>query len=275
MRLLVVAGSPPESSLTRSPARSTTPQPPGPGLPRQAPSVNASTDFTSARGRSASRMRHRAHRRARRRLDEAADDAESRLAAPQADRRQRLHAFLRAQQVAAAEDRQPALRPFLARQNPQLLEPFDRQRVAVARRRGHIEAQQLEPIAESAFANHVISALRIAAAREQMPKSPQAAGREAQDDQVPVGTQNAIDLAQAPRAATRSARACAAAARHRPSRWRRRAARGRRPDRRRRRAASRRGRAAAYARSARTCCGHPKRRSAATARRRPVPRHPA
>src|SRR5436309_9292352 len=43
MRLLVVSGSPPDSSRSLSPTRSNTPQPPGPGLPRQAPSVNIST----------------------------------------------------------------------------------------------------------------------------------------------------------------------------------------------------------------------------------------
>src|SRR5438552_5217406 len=43
MRLLVVSGSPPDSSRSVSPMRSNTPQPPGPGLPRHAPSVNIST----------------------------------------------------------------------------------------------------------------------------------------------------------------------------------------------------------------------------------------
>src|SRR3954447_17848465 len=49
MRLLVVSGSPPASSLSLSPMRSSTPQPPGPGLPRQAPSVNSSTSGGSVR----------------------------------------------------------------------------------------------------------------------------------------------------------------------------------------------------------------------------------
>src|ERR1700720_4395851 len=39
MRLLVVWGSPPLSSLTRSPNARIAPQPPRPGLPEQAPSV--------------------------------------------------------------------------------------------------------------------------------------------------------------------------------------------------------------------------------------------
>src|SRR5438270_12848601 len=43
IRLLVVSGSPPDNSRSLSPMRSNTPQPPGPGLPRHAPSVNIST----------------------------------------------------------------------------------------------------------------------------------------------------------------------------------------------------------------------------------------
>ena len=39
MRLLVVTGSPPLSSFSWSPKLRIAPQPPGPGLPEQAPSV--------------------------------------------------------------------------------------------------------------------------------------------------------------------------------------------------------------------------------------------
>src|SRR6185312_13679551 len=49
IRLLVVSGSPPESSRSLSPMRSSTPQPPGPGLPRHAPSVNISTSGSPVR----------------------------------------------------------------------------------------------------------------------------------------------------------------------------------------------------------------------------------
>src|SRR5881394_1269004 len=49
IRLLVVSGSPPDSSRSFSPMRSSTPQPPGPGLPRQAPSVNSSTSGSLVR----------------------------------------------------------------------------------------------------------------------------------------------------------------------------------------------------------------------------------
>src|SRR3954451_12551835 len=47
MRLLVVSGSPPDSSRSLAPMRSSAPQPPGPGLPRHAPSVNISTSGSS------------------------------------------------------------------------------------------------------------------------------------------------------------------------------------------------------------------------------------
>src|ERR1700676_5026650 len=52
MRLLVVAGSAPETSLRSAPATSKAAQPPGPGLPRHAPSVNISTSVMAARLRS-------------------------------------------------------------------------------------------------------------------------------------------------------------------------------------------------------------------------------
>src|SRR5258706_8127608 len=43
MRLLVVAASPPHSSFSLPSTRRIAPQPPAPGLPRQAPSVKTST----------------------------------------------------------------------------------------------------------------------------------------------------------------------------------------------------------------------------------------
>src|SRR6476620_10600537 len=49
IRLLVVRASPPDSSRSFSPMRRSTPQPPGPGLPRHAPSVNSSTLGSSVR----------------------------------------------------------------------------------------------------------------------------------------------------------------------------------------------------------------------------------
>src|SRR5581483_8182556 len=50
IRLLVVSGSPPESSRSLAPMRRSTPQPPGPGFPRQAPSVNISTSGSPVSG---------------------------------------------------------------------------------------------------------------------------------------------------------------------------------------------------------------------------------
>src|SRR5574343_1833436 len=48
MRLLVVSASPPHSSFSCGPRRRIAPLPPGPGLPRQAPSVNISTVSSAA-----------------------------------------------------------------------------------------------------------------------------------------------------------------------------------------------------------------------------------
>src|SRR3954467_13171790 len=48
MRLLVVSGSPPESSRSRPSQRRIAAQPPGPGLPEQAPSVWTSTTTSSS-----------------------------------------------------------------------------------------------------------------------------------------------------------------------------------------------------------------------------------
>src|SRR5919106_6896779 len=50
MRLLVVCGSNPDSSRCRPRQRSTAPQPPGPGLPEQAPSVCTSTTSSAGGG---------------------------------------------------------------------------------------------------------------------------------------------------------------------------------------------------------------------------------
>src|SRR3954454_7977283 len=50
MRLLVVSGSPPESSRSRPSQRRMAAQPPGPGLPEQAPSVWTSTTPSSDSG---------------------------------------------------------------------------------------------------------------------------------------------------------------------------------------------------------------------------------
>src|SRR5689334_2348941 len=47
MRLLVVSGSPPAISRSVLPVRNSTAQPPGPGFPRHAPSVNISTSGRS------------------------------------------------------------------------------------------------------------------------------------------------------------------------------------------------------------------------------------
>jgi hypothetical protein len=51
MRLFVVSASPPASSRSFSPVRNSAAQPPGPGFPRQAPSVKIWTTAGSVRRR--------------------------------------------------------------------------------------------------------------------------------------------------------------------------------------------------------------------------------
>src|SRR5260370_20497200 len=59
MRLVVVEGSPPDSSRSRLPMRRIAAQPPGPGLPLQAPSVNSSTSGLVLTARSQPVVRER------------------------------------------------------------------------------------------------------------------------------------------------------------------------------------------------------------------------
>src|SRR5690606_19167357 len=73
---------------------------------------------------------------------------------------------------------------------------LERQSRAVAPRRADLEAQQLEPVAQPALANHAPLSDRIAARREQVPKPPRTGRREAEDDDLAVGAQHAVHLAQ-------------------------------------------------------------------------------
>src|SRR5690606_37907600 len=64
MRLLVVSASPPCSFFSWAPWRSSAPQPPGPGLPLQAPSVHICTTGSAIAVVVLDLVRHRRHRRA-------------------------------------------------------------------------------------------------------------------------------------------------------------------------------------------------------------------
>src|SRR5690606_8437393 len=119
-----------------------------------------------------------------------------RLAPHRPDRRQRMDTLLRMEQIAAAEHRQPALRPVLFRERSELPELLERQSMTVAPRGADLEAQELEPVAQTPFADHALLTGRIAVRRQQVPKPPRSGRREAQDDDLSVGTQHAIDLAQ-------------------------------------------------------------------------------
>src|SRR5882672_12729737 len=105
-----------------------------------------------------------------------------------------MHTLLGAQQVPTREHRQPALCPLLARQQPKLLEPLERQSVAITRRRADVEAQELEPIAEPALADHPLAARGEASRRQKVAQAPEARRREAQHYQVTVGPQDSVYL---------------------------------------------------------------------------------
>src|SRR5690606_12398526 len=117
---------------------------------------------------------------------EPAYGLETRLPPHRPDRRQRMNALLRVQQVAAREHRQPALRPVFLGERSELPELLERQRMAVAPRGADLEAQQLEPVPEPAFADHPLLANRIAARRQEMAEPPRPGRREAQHDDLAV-----------------------------------------------------------------------------------------
>src|SRR5687767_2005791 len=100
MRLLVVSASPPKSSFSTLLWRRSAPQPPGPGLPRQAPSLKIST--ASSLMVLVRALRHRREGPAPRAL----------LAPGGRDQAHAVHALDRAHHVDAAGDRPPA-RPGL------------------------------------------------------------------------------------------------------------------------------------------------------------------
>src|SRR4051812_9517174 len=139
MRLLVVAASPPQSSFSLFLYLKTTPQPPGPGFPRQAPSVKISTASSlmvllgalrDRRGEGAPpralltpRRRHQAHA---------------------------LHALHRPHDVDAAANRPPAGAGLLHEREP--LEPSvlpERRRVAAEHAAVQLESQQAQPFPQA------------------------------------------------------------------------------------------------------------------------------
>src|SRR6185369_6803382 len=138
MRLLVVAASPPHNSFSLFLKRNKTPQPPGPGLPRQAPSVKTSTGSLLLMILLRS-LRHRRERSAPRPF----------LAPGRRDQAHRLHALHRPDDVDAARDRPPARARLL--HEGKALEPGavrERRRIAAEHAAVQLEAQQSQPLAQ-------------------------------------------------------------------------------------------------------------------------------
>src|SRR5690606_38952463 len=69
-------------------------------------------------------------------------------------------------------------------------------RVAVRPNPADLEAQELEPVAQPAFADRALAAARIAARRDEVPQAPQTVGGERQYEQLAVGAQHAVHFAQ-------------------------------------------------------------------------------
>src|SRR6185503_13476265 len=142
MRLFVVCASPPNISFSRPPARISTPQPPGPGLPLQAPSAYMSTPFSTPAsvmplaGRAIA-LRHRGQRA----------PAGALLAPGGRDQAHAVDALHRAHHVDPAHDRPPARARLVhereARQPERVLEG---RRIAAEAPAVELEAEQVQPI---------------------------------------------------------------------------------------------------------------------------------
>ncbi len=106
-----------------------------------------------------------------------------------------MHALLRDEHVGAGQQRHPALRPALARQRGESAHVLERQRVAITPRRVDLERQQLQPVTQPALAQQPM-ARRIAVAPDEPAQAPEARRIEREHDQVAVGAQDAVRLAQ-------------------------------------------------------------------------------
>src|SRR5688572_20123682 len=139
MRLLVVAASPPYSSFSVPLARSSAPQPPGPGLPRQAPSVWISTTGSLIVVVLVAAVGDRGEGTAPRAL----------LAPGRRDQAHAVHALHRAHHVDAAGDRPPARAGLFHEREavqPELL--LERRRVAAELAAVQLEAEHAQPFAQ-------------------------------------------------------------------------------------------------------------------------------
>src|SRR5882762_12024240 len=185
MRLLVVSGSAPETSLRSLTATSSAAQPPGPGLPRHAPSVNSSTWFMA-------RLESSTHfGGGLRRADQHP------LPGPPSRPHQGhgFDALARLEQVGAGRPRGP--RPSIdAARKPAL----GGQRAEIPIDTVDIEAQQSHPITQPPFGQHALRLRRERRAPdiagEGAPYAPAAEWIEAANHQAAFRAQHALGLAQ-------------------------------------------------------------------------------
>src|SRR5829696_6634389 len=141
MRLFVVCASPPQSSFSWSLKRRTIPHPPGPGLPRHAPSLKTST--TSSLMVVVVAVRPLRERR-------QSPAACALLAPRRCDEAHAVHPLHRAHHVNTARDRPPAVAGLfheLEAIQPQLV--AKRRRIAPEHAAVQLETEHAQPVAQA------------------------------------------------------------------------------------------------------------------------------
>src|SRR5258706_12794286 len=187
MRLLVVAAAPPQSSFSFPLKRRIAPQPPGPGLPRHAPSVKIST-ASSPMVVLMTTLRNGCQR-----------PAPGALPPPRrGDEPHAVHALHGADHIGATEQRPPA-RPCLVHEGeafePDLL--LERRHIAAEGAAIQLEPQHPQPVAQAQEPNEarVPGTVRLVHERRQLAQPPERQRVEARDDDLALRHQDALSFA--------------------------------------------------------------------------------
>src|SRR5438270_4174860 len=166
-------------------ARSTAPQPPGPGLPRHAPSLKSSTTSLSMIFMRA--LRHRRERPPARAFPTPGrgDDAHA------------VHPLHRAHHIDRAREPQPARAHLLHEtESPQPLRIGERRRIATELAAVQLKAEELEPFLEPHQPDESAVPRRPRLAGKDLPQAPERSAVEAGDHGLALGHQHPLDLAQ-------------------------------------------------------------------------------
>src|SRR5574343_1185277 len=183
IRLLVVSRSPPQSSFSCGPMRRMAPQPPGPGLPLQAPSVKISIVSVAM----VFFLSHRSQRLGAHRFFAP-------VGGNQPHARRALDGL---QNVDAPGDVPPALAGLSVHWSAlQPVEAFKGGEVTTQLGVARFKAKELEPVLEAVGRQEAAVPREIAAPVELPFDPPQRIGVEADDDDLPLRDQDAFHLAQ-------------------------------------------------------------------------------